>query len=431
MRVRLLLLSAVCVTAAVQAADWPQWRGSDRSGVSTETGLLKQWPKDGPELAWTFENAGTGYGSFAVVGGRAYVLGARPVDVVGDKRVEQIIALDDKGKERWKADVGPMWDFEGNQWSGGPNSTPTVDGDRVYALGSQGILVCVKAADGTEVWRKDLPKEFGGEVSSGGFGPEKRGWGFSWSPLVDGDHLIGTPGGKDGLFVAFDKATGDVIWRSAGLADACTYSSPVVAEIGGVRQYVALVQNGVVAVAATDGSTLWEYRREEAFPDIVAPTPVVKDNLVYINAWKGGGELIKVTAAGGKFKAESVYAQKEIASPHGGVVLMGKVLFGNHDLRSWECLDFETGAVRWKSAALGPGSLVGADRRLYVLTAGGEVALLDASPDAYKELGRFPLPKQSEHRKPDGKAWAHPAISDGKLYLRDQEFVFCYKVKAP
>ncbi len=245
---------------------------------------------------------------------------------------------------------------------------------------------------------------------------------------MDGDKLICTLGGSKGLFIAFDKMSGDVLWRSTGLADACTYSSPVAAEIGGVRQYIALVQTGVVGVSAKDGSTLWEHRREEAFPDIVAPTPVVKDNLIYINAWKGGGELVKVTMADGKFKAESVYAQKEIASPHGGVVRVGKCLFGNHDLRTWECMDFETGAVQWKSAALPAGSLIEADGRLYVLTAEGEAALLDASPDGFKELGRFPLPKRSEHRKPDGKAWAHPAISDGKLYLRDQEFVFCYKI---
>src|SRR5205085_7664268 len=141
----------------------------------------------------------------------------------------------------------------GNEWSGGPNSTPCVDGGLVFALGSQGVLVCVKAADGSEVWRKDLPREFGAVVSSGGFGPEKFGWGFSWSPLVDGDRLICTSGGKNGLFVAFDKAAGDVAWKSAGLTDACTYSSPVIAEVGGVRQYVALTQTGVVGVSAKDG----------------------------------------------------------------------------------------------------------------------------------------------------------------------------------
>ena len=201
----LMSLLASAWVATARAADWPQWRGPDRGGVSAETGLLKQWPKGGPELAWSFENAGTGYGSFAVVGGRAYVLGARPVDAPGAKRTEELIALDENGHEHWKADIGPMYDFEGNQWSGGPNSTPTVDGDLIFALGSQGILVCVKAADGTEVWRKDLPKDMCGEISSGGFGPEKMGWGFSWSPLVDGDKLICTPGGPKGLFAAVEK----------------------------------------------------------------------------------------------------------------------------------------------------------------------------------------------------------------------------------
>ena len=231
-----------------------------------------------------------------MVGGRVYILGARPVDAAGVKRIEQILALDDKGKELWKADIGPMWDFKGNQWSGGPNSTPTVDGDLVFALGSQGILVCVKAADGAEVWRKDLTKEFGAEVSPGPGGPPKRGWGFSWSPLVDGDHLICTPGGPNGLFVAFDKTSGKVLWQSADLTDACTYSSPIVAEVNGVRQYIALTQTGVVGVSAKDGSTLWQYRRDEPFPDVVCPTPVCKGDLVYINAWSGGGTLLQADA---------------------------------------------------------------------------------------------------------------------------------------
>ena len=148
MRISRWFVLTACVLAV--AADWPQWRGPDRSGASKETGLLQKWPKDGPELAWTFENAGTGYGSFAVVGGRVYVLGARPADADGEKRIEQIIALDDKGHELWKADIGPDVLFRRNRWSGGPNSTPTVDGDLVFALGSQGTLVCVKAADGAE-----------------------------------------------------------------------------------------------------------------------------------------------------------------------------------------------------------------------------------------------------------------------------------------
>ena len=301
-----------CVLAV--AADWPQWRGPDRSGVSKETGLLQKWPKDGPELAWTFENTGTGFGSCAVVGGRVYVLGARPADADGDKRVEQIIALDDTGRERWKADIGPMYYFEGNRWSGGPNSTPTVDGDLVFALGSQGMLVCVKADDGAEVWRKDLVKEFGAEISSGGFGPARMGWGFSWSPLVDGDRLICTPGGPKGLFVALNKTSGKVVWHSAGLTDPCTYSSPIVAEVNGVRQYIALTQTGVVGVSAKDGSTLWEHRRDNSYPDVVCPTPICKDDFVYVSAWKAGCTLLKLAPDGGKFRAEVVYDKKEIGN---------------------------------------------------------------------------------------------------------------------
>jgi outer membrane protein assembly factor BamB len=364
-----------------------------------------------------------------VVGGRAYVLGARKK---GGKKVEQVIALDEKGKELWAADVGPMYDWAQNQWSGGPNSSPAVDGSLVYALGSQGTLVCVEADGGKEKWRKDLPKDLGAEVSPGPGGPDKIGWGYSWSPLVDGDRLICTPGGAQGLFAALDKTKGDVLWRSKGLTDACTYSSPVVAEVAGVRQYVALVQDGVVGVAAKDGATLWEYRRDAAFPDVVCPTPLVKDNFVYITAWSGGGTLLKLTADRNKFKAEAVYSDKEIAPPHGGVVLLDGYVYGCHDLRAWECQDFASGTIKWRSkpAALGAGSLIAADGRLYCLTAEkGEVALVEASPDEFKEVSRFVLPKKSALRKPSGKVWTHPVLSDGKLYLRDQEFVFCYTVK--
>ena len=431
-RFRWFLLAACVLSApAVFAADWPAWRGPNRDGASKETGLLQKWPKDGPEFAWTFENAGTGFGSAAVVGGRVYVLGARPVDAMGDKRIEQVIALDDKGHELWKADIGPMYDFSGNRWSGGPNATPSVDGDLLFALGSQGILVCVKTADGAEAWRKDLVKEFGAEMTSGGFGPPKTGWGFSWSPLVDGDNLICTPGGAKGLFLALNKNTGNVVWQSVGLADPCTYSSPIVAEVHGVRQYVAMTQTGVVGVSAKDGSTLWEHRRDTPYPDVVCPTPICQDDFVYVSAWKAGATLLKLAPDGGKFRGEIVYDKKEIGNAHGGVVRVDKALFGGHDLAAWDCQDFDTGAIRWKSDAPGVGSLIYADGCLYCLTAAGDVVLLAASPDEYQERGRFTPPKRSAHRRPTGKVWTHPVISDGRLYIRDQELLFCYKVKAP
>ena len=427
----LLLASCLPAASAARAADWPQWRGPNHDGASQETGLLQEWPKEGPALAWTCADAGTGFGSFAVVGGRVYVLGARPIDAVGDKRIEQVIALDDKGHEIWKADVGPMYEFASNRWSGGPNATPSVDGDRLYALGSQGVLVCVKTADGAEVWRKDLVKDFGAEIASGGFGPPKAGWGFSWSPLVDGENVIATPGGGKGLFLALNKTNGNVVWQSVGLTDACTYSSPVVAEVGGVRLYVALTQNGAVGVSAKDGATLWEDRRDTPYPDVVCPTPIVKDNLVYTSAWKAGARLVKLSPEGGKVKADMVYDKKEIGNAHGGLVRVGEVVYGGQDLGPLECQDWRTGEIRWKSDAPGSGSLTYADGRLYCQTAAGDVALIAASPDAYKELGRFTPPRHSAHRRPSGKVWTHPVVSDGRLYLRDQELIFCYKVKAP
>ena len=350
----------------------------------------------------------------------------------GDKRIEQIIALDDKGHELWKADIGPMYDFGGNRWSGGPNATPTVDGDLLFALGSQGTLVCVKTADGAEVWRKDLVKEFGAEITSGGFGPAKMGWGFSWSPLVDGDHLICTPGGAKGLFLALNKTSGKVVWQSVGLTDPCTYSSPVVAEVGGVRQYIAMTQTGVVGVSAKDGSTLWEHRRDDPYPDVVCPTPICKDDFVYVSAWKAGCTLLKLAPDGGKFKAEVVYDKKEIGNAHGGVGAGGQVGVRRPRPRpAGSARISRRGRSAGSRTALGSGSLIYADGCLYCQAADGEVALLAASPDGYKELGRFTPPKHSAHRRPSGKVWTHPVVSDGRLYVRDQELLFCYKVKAP
>jgi outer membrane protein assembly factor BamB len=427
---RLVLAAAVlAVVSSSRADDWPQWRGPRRDAVSKETGLLKTWPKEGPALAWVCENAGTGFTAPAVVGGVVYTMGARGDD-------ELVIALDAKqGKELWATKIGPVWDFKSNVWNRGPDSTPTVDGALLYALGSKGDLVCVETKGGKEVWRKNLPKEMAGEVNNvfGGPDTEKMGWGYTWSPFVDGDKLVCIPGGPEGLFAALDKRTGAVLWRSKQVKDEATYSSPMPSDIGGVQQYVALVQNGLVAVSARDGSLLWEHRRTNKYPDVVCPTPVIHGDFVYATAGSGGGcDLVKVEKADDKFKAAPVYTSKEIASRQGGVVLVNGHVYGSHEDRAWVCQDFATGKVHWESnrRAVGIGSVVYADGRLYVVgESKGEVAMLEASPDGYKQLGKFTLPKQSALRRPRGKIWTHPVISDGNLYVRDQEFIFCYRIK--
>jgi outer membrane protein assembly factor BamB len=416
------------VAAFARGDDWPQWRGPNRDAISKETGLLKTWPKEGPALAWTYRDAGTGFTAPAVVGGNVYTMGARA-------DLELVIALDSAGRELWTAKIGPVFDFKSNVWNRGPDATPTVDGDLLYALGSQGELVCVETKTGKEVWRKNCPKDLGGEVNNVFGGPDtaKMGWGYTWSPFVDGDKLICIPGGPEGLFAALDKKTGSVLWRSKDVKDAATYASPIPADFGGVRQYLALVQSGLVGVSAKDGSVLWEHRRENDYPDVVCPTPIVQGDFVYSSVGNGGGcDLLKIEKNGSKFKATPIYSKKEIGSRQGGVILINGSVYGPHEDRAWMCQDFATGAIKWESnrRAIGIGPLVYADGRLYLVSEGkGEVVMIEASPSAYKQLAKFELPEQSKLRRPRGKVWTHPVISDGKLYLRDQELIFCYQIK--
>src|SRR5262245_26086679 len=333
------LLLALFALLPLSAADWPQWRGPDRSGVSKETGLLKTWPAGGPKLAWQFDKTGLGYSAPAVVGGGVAAMGARGND-------EYVIALAD-GKEKWATKIGPVHDFKTNSWSRGPNATPCVDGELVFALGSQGLLVCVKKADGSEVWRKDCVKQLDADIFPESGGPDNIGWGFCWSPLVDGDNLICVPGGDKGLFAALEKTTGKLRWRSKAVTDTATYSSPIMATIAGVKQYIYPVKTGMVSVSAK-GDLLWRLKRDPEFGDVVAVTPIVHGNLVTLSVGYGGGcEQVKVTAANGKLKAEPVWQKTVIGNRQGGVVLLGKHLYGYHDDRNWACIDFATGELVW------------------------------------------------------------------------------------
>ncbi|GIW78598.1 MAG: hypothetical protein KatS3mg105_0405 [Gemmatales bacterium] len=272
----------------VVTADWPQFRGANRDGRSTETGLLESWPKQGPPLVWTFAKAGVGYSGPAIVGDRLYIMGAR-------EGTEFLIAINTKnGEEEWAVKIGPMFTWKGNNWNRGPSATPTIAGDHIYALGGQGILVCVDK-DGKEVWRVDLPAKLGAVVNNIGGAPEKIGWGFAWSPLVDGDHLICQPGGKQGTLAALNKHTGEVVWRSQSYNDEASYASPVVAYIDGVKQYINLTNEGLTSVSPKDGSVLWRWERKPPYNDCVIGTPIVWGNYVYASVGFGNGcDLIQI-----------------------------------------------------------------------------------------------------------------------------------------
>lgn len=408
------LSAAVAIGAAASfcgaaEGDWPRWRGPNADNISTEAGLLKEWPKQGPPLAWTATGVGQGFSSVSVAGGKIFTMGE-----TGDSSF--VIALDLAGKKLWSTNVGKTG---GGGGYAGPRCTPTIDGEHVYAVGQFGDLVCLQAATGAEVWRKNLNKDFEGKMMSG--------WGNSESPLVDGDKLVVTPGGKKGTVAALNKLTGETIWRSQDWGDAAAYTGVIVAEIAGKRQYVQFTAASVAGVDPENGKLLWKADREGR--TAVIPTPIVHKDQVYVTSGYGVGcDLFKVTAADGGFKVEKVYSDKVMVNHHGGVILIDGNVYGYSDGKGWTCHDFLTAAVRWKTKEeLGKGTISYADGMFYLRDEDknkGTIALIEASPEAYKEHGRFTPPKLSGKQQ-----WPHLVIAGGRMYVRDQDTLYCYDVK--
>jgi len=410
-----LAVSLVALSLPALANDWPQWRGPDRTDVSKETGLLKSWPEKGPHLLWTNKEAGVGYSGPAIVGDRLFTMGA-------EEKTDTIYALDTRtGKRLWTTEIAPRVKLDRGD---GPRGTPTVDGDRLYAIGSQGELVCVETTGGKKQWSVNLVKDLRGG---------RPNWGFSESPLVDGDKVICTPGGKKGTLAALDKKTGKVIWRSEVTYPA-HYSSAIVAEVGGVRQYIQLTRNGVFGVSAKDGKLLWESKLGGCNTAAI-PTPIFHDGYVFVTSgYKDSKDgLIKLTAVNGKVTAEEVFSGRTLVNKHGGVVLLNGILYGNSEEGDpWVALDFLTGKkLGWSSPNLPKGSITYADGRLYLYDErGGTVVLLEPNPKEWKEAGRFTIPEKTKDRPGGSNIWTHPVVANGRLYLRDHEFIFCYDVRA-
>jgi outer membrane protein assembly factor BamB len=301
-------------------------------------------------------------------------------------------------------------------------------------VAGDGELICCDK-QGQELWRLNMVKDLNGEVNPIGGGPQTYGWGYCWSPVVDGERLICVPGGPKGMVAALNKANGDVLWRSEQLTEMATYSSPLLATIHGVRQIVLMTQQGVAGVAADDGQLLWHYTRSQPYSDVVIPTPVVDGNRVYISC-VDGCELIELTVSDGRFQATSLYASRESRNMKnilGGFVLLDGFIYGCSDRRGWVCQELSSGELKWYkrgAGGIGDGSIIYADGHLYLFSEReGEVALVEASPEKWLLKSKFTLPKFSEQRAPSGRAWTHPVIADGRLYLRDQELFYCYQIK--
>ena len=426
--VRKCLLVSPCFVGLVYcraagAPDWPRWRGPNHDAKSSETGLLKEWPEDGPRLLWEIAGLGPGYSSVAIVDGKLYTMGDRKGRSEGSTNAQHIIAYDlATRKELWATKVGPR------HGDGGPRCTPTVSDGLVYAIGTSGDLVCADAESGEVRWRKNLQSDFDGKNPN---------WRYSESPLVDGDRLLCTPGSREAVIVALNKRTGQLIWKCSmpdigpkGKEQA-GYSSIVISEAGGVRQYVQLTNKGLIGVAAEDGTFLWGYNKI-ANRTANVPTPVPQGDHVFCStAYGTGSALLKLEATGDGVTAQEVYFldDRMFQNHHGGFIRVGDYIYGGHGHNKGKptCIEMRTGKVMWQQDQPGGGSaaVLYADGHLYFRYQNNLMALIDANPQRYNLKSTFKLPKRDGM---SGPGWAHPVISDGKLYIRHADVLFCYDI---
>jgi outer membrane protein assembly factor BamB len=414
------ILATLClysspVSVTTFAKDWPQWRGPERNGISSETGLLKQWPAEGPKLLWQLNDLGDGYSTPAVVGDRIYLMSNRGLD----NEFVQARSTQD-GKVIWTTRVGNVGNPNQNPPYPKARSTPTVDGDLIYVLGSDGDLACLETKTGKIRWQKNLRKEFDGVPGE---------WAYSESPLVDGDVVVVTPGGASSTLVALNKKTGALVWKSAVPGgDAAGYASAIVVQAVGRKQYVQFLSKGLVGVDAKTGQFLWRFAEVAKGPAQMW-TPVARGESVYAGANGVGGGLVRLKTDG---TAEKVYFERGLPNGIGGAVLIGDHLYGTEAGQKLVASDFATGKVKWQAESVGWGSVAYADGLLYLHGVGGDVALVEATPEAYRLKGRFTPPGQPRHDKTGDfgeGAFAYPVIANGRLYIRDLGTLWVYDIK--
>lgn len=405
-----LSLLTVTLSLTLQAADWPQWRGPNRDGISQDTGLLQEWPEGGPKLRWKRTDIGTGYSTPAVAGGKVFVQTTKDKD-------EFALCLDEAtGKDVWKTRIGDVGGGVGNSWPG-TRSTPTIDGDRAYCLSSKGQFVCLGTGDGKEKWKKDFVKDLSGVV-----GAEQFSWAYCESVLVDGDLVICTPGGKDAALAALNKMTGEVVWKCAlDKSDNAEYSSIVSVAVGNGKQYVGFLRSGLVGVDAKTGKVLWKYEKiADQGANIM--TPVVYQDKVFASSSRGGGALLELAAAGDPKEA---YHDKQLGTSIGGAVLVDGHLYGSTTSGGLYCAEFATGKKKWEEGSIGGASICFADGRVYVRRySNGEIVLVEPNTKEFVEKGRVKQPDRSTFA-----AWPHPIVANGGLYVRDHDTLVCWDVK--
>ncbi len=380
-------------------AEWPQWRGPNRDGISSETEFIKNWPEAGPKVLWHIP-LGDGYSGISIDQGKAYTMFAEGND-------EFVICLDaSDGKEIWRFRSGAKFT---EQRGDGPRSMPTVDGASVFVLGAEGKLYALDARDGAELWSHNFVEEFGSSVPT---------WGFSSSPIVEGNLVIVEAGGQDEkAIVAFDKKSGAVVWATH--TDAVGYSSPISIDFGGARQIIFLTSKTLLSVAPENGQIYWKYSWPEG---INIATPIfIPDDKIFISAsYDKGAVLLRMTVSEEGIGIEEVWKSRVMKNHFNSSVLQGDYLYG-FDNAILTCIEANTGEEQWQHRGFGKGSLLLADGYLIILGEGGKLALAEASPDEYRERANFQLF--------DDKCWTVPTLAGGKLYLRNQKEMVCLDLR--
>jgi len=405
-----LLLTAAAASAAV-AADWPCWRGPYRDGICRETGLLEEWPAEGPTLLWKTKELGEGYSGPAIVGSMLYTMGQR-------NGREWVIALDcaSEGRVVWATPISPIRHNGGGY--PGPRSTPSVHRGKVYSLGINGDLVCIDATNGRGIWHHNLAVEFGGSIPQ---------WGYSESVLVDGRWVVCTPGGSQATMLALWRLNGEKVWGSP-IGDAAAYSSIIKVSIGKTHQYVQFTAKGVVGVKVRGGKLLWRYDKPANDKGINVTTPVWFGQTIFASSDydAGGGVVWPKKTELGEFTPEEIYFTDKMQNHHGGLIFWDGCLYGCSNPGELKCMNYKTGEVLWTDDSCGKCSLLFADGMLYARSEKGQVSLVRATPEGFHLKGRFNQPNRT--RRP---SWPHPVISGGRLFLRDQNMLLCYDVKTP
>jgi outer membrane protein assembly factor BamB len=382
-------------------ADWPQYRGLNRDGISKETAILKAWPATGPAVVWK-SPIGEAYSGLAVVGNRLYTMDSKGQD-------EFVLCMDaTSGKEIWRyRNDSNFVNDQGN----GPRATPTVEGDVLYAFGAQGVLSALNTKDGSKIWVHDVKKDLGGKVPI---------WGYSSSPLIEGELLILPIGGGDNnAVVAFNKKTGAIAWRSQG--DEPGYSSAIAATIKGVRQILVFSGTKLLSVSPADGKLLWDYPwKTDWFVNAAIPIFIPEDKIFISTAYDHGAALLKVNVAGGKHSVQEVWLSKSMRNHFNTSVLHNGSIYG-FDNAVLKCIDAATGEDKWQKSGVGRGSLLLADGHLIVLSERGRLLLVQATPAEYKEIASAEVLQ--------GKCWTMPTLVNGKLYVRNQKEMACLSLK--